>query len=307
MALSSDRDGPVSEPYTPADVPRGRRVELPGRGAIWVREQTGPPGAETLLLLHGLGATGGLNWATAFGELGQRFHVVAVDHRGHGRGIRTRRFRLEDCAEDVAALAEALHLDHPVLVGYSMGGPIAALVWRRHRDLARGIVFCATSRNFRGTPAERAMFLALAAAGLSPVSVPAAVMRGWANVLCAIPAVPSWPVNALRWTLDEMAGHDPRTLIQAAGELGRFDARGWIEEIDVPTAVVATTRDQLVSVQRQVRLAQAIPTAVLHPVETGHLDLVWRGTKPFVETLVGACEEVVRRAAAHDQAVPAVS
>ena len=288
------------EPFKPTRVPPGRRVELPGRGAIWVREEPGPEGAVTLLLLHGLGATGGLNWGSAIAELGRRFRVIAVDHRGHGRGIRTGRFRLEDCAEDVAALADELRLDRPVLVGYSMGGPIAALVWRYHRDLPRGIVFCATSRNFQGTPGEKAMFLALAAAGLSPFSLPPVVLRSWAGLLCAIPAVPTWPTNVMRWTLDEMAGHDPRCLIQAAGELGRFDATNWIHEVDVPTAVVATTRDQLVSIRRQVHLAQAIPSAVLHPVDTGHLNVVWRGTNPLVETLLGACEEVVDRAAARE-------
>jgi pimeloyl-ACP methyl ester carboxylesterase len=296
------------EPFKPAGVPIGRRVELPGRGAIWVREQPGPKDAATLVLLHGLGATGGLNWGSAIVELGRTFRVIAVDHRGHGRGIRTGRFRLEDCAEDVAALADELHLDRPVLVGYSMGGPIAALVWRNHRDLPRGMVFCATSRNFRGTPGEKAMFLAMAMAGLSPFSVPQVLLRSWAGLLCAIPTLPTWPANLMRWTLDEMAGHDPRCLIQAAGELGRFDASSWIHEVDVPTAVVATTRDQLVSIERQVRLAQAIPSAVLHPVESGHLNSLWRGANPFVETLVGACEEVVRRAGqARLVASPAIS
>ena len=35
-----------------------------------------------------------------------------IDHRGHGRGIRTRRlFRLADCADDVAALADELGIE----------------------------------------------------------------------------------------------------------------------------------------------------------------------------------------------------
>src|SRR4051794_41166201 len=111
-------------------IPGGRPVVLPGRGTTFVREAMGPPGAPTLILLHGLGATAALNWFPVFELLSEHFHVVALDHRGHGRGIRpTRRFRLADCADDVVALADQLGIDTFIPVGYSMGGPIAQLIW----------------------------------------------------------------------------------------------------------------------------------------------------------------------------------
>ncbi len=84
-----------------------RSVPLPGRGTTFVREAAGPPGAPTLVLLHGLAATGGLNWRPSLEPLSERFRVVAIDHRGHGRGIPVRgHFRLADCADDVFALAD---------------------------------------------------------------------------------------------------------------------------------------------------------------------------------------------------------
>ena len=101
-------------------VPRGRQLDLPGRGTTWVRETPGPPGARSVVLLHGLAATGGLNWVGTFEVLAEHFRVIALDHRGHGRGIRTRHFKLEDCADDVAALVEQLGLEAPLLVGYSI-------------------------------------------------------------------------------------------------------------------------------------------------------------------------------------------
>ncbi|MBW2629282.1 MAG: alpha/beta fold hydrolase [Deltaproteobacteria bacterium] len=100
------------------------------------------------MLLHGLAATGPLNWFTAFSDLAERYHVVAVDHRGHGRGIPTRRFRLKDCADDVVAVADALGIRKFIAVGYSMGGPIAKLCWSRHPERVRGLVLCATARHF---------------------------------------------------------------------------------------------------------------------------------------------------------------
>ena len=90
------------------------------------------------MLLHGWTATADLNffrattrWASASGSL-------AFDHRGHGRGIRGRRlFRLEDCADDVVAMADVVGVEQLIAVGYSMGGAIAQLLWRRHPDRVR--------------------------------------------------------------------------------------------------------------------------------------------------------------------------
>src|ERR1700682_5001469 len=110
-------------------LPPGRMVRLPGRGTVFLRECPGPPDAEAVVLIHGLGTSADLNWFAAYGPLRRKFRVLAIDMRGHGRGIKTRRpFRLEDCADDVAALAEVLGIRRLMAVGYSMGGLLAALL-----------------------------------------------------------------------------------------------------------------------------------------------------------------------------------
>ena len=97
-----------------------------------MRELPGPPGAPVVILLHGWTATADLNFFTCYSALGEHFRVVALDHRGHGRGIRSSRpFRLSDCADDVAALADVLGIATFIPVGYSMGGTIAQLMWKR--------------------------------------------------------------------------------------------------------------------------------------------------------------------------------
>ena len=140
-------------------LPPGRAVELPGRGTTFVYEQPGPPNARTVMLIHGLAASGALNWFPSFGPLSERYHVVAVDLRGHGHGIPARgNYRLADCADDVIALADHLGVDRFIPVGYSLGGPVAQLMWHRHRERVEGMVLCATSRNFGGTT-RRALVL----------------------------------------------------------------------------------------------------------------------------------------------------
>jgi pimeloyl-ACP methyl ester carboxylesterase len=277
-------------------VPQGRGVDLPGRGRTFVRELAGPEGAPTLMLLHGLGATGGLNWFPSFGPLSARYRLVAIDHRGHGRGIRTRRFRLADCADDVAALADELGVERYVVVGYSMGGPIAQLTWWRHRDRVDGLVLCATSRNFRGGIADRIRFAGLGLLGLG-LAVPGAATgsgRGWhagASLLAG-----RMPASLRGWALRELAGHDPRSVLQAAEALGRFSSHEWIEGIDVPVGVVATAQDELVPLRRQLKMASSIPSAVLHPVDGDHM-VVARSPGSFVPGLMDACDQVTRRAA----------
>ncbi len=64
-------------------LPYGRHVELPDRGTTFVREVQGPPGAPTVLLLHGLVASGGLNWFQVFEPLAEHFNIIAPDLRGH--------------------------------------------------------------------------------------------------------------------------------------------------------------------------------------------------------------------------------
>jgi pimeloyl-ACP methyl ester carboxylesterase len=105
--LGSHSLGSAAGTQTPS-LPRARRVRLRDRGVTFVHEGARPPGAPTVILLHGLGATAALNWFTSFPALDPRFHVVAPDHRGHGRGMRAGTpFTLEDCADDVVALADA--------------------------------------------------------------------------------------------------------------------------------------------------------------------------------------------------------
>ena len=102
-----------------AATPRTRLVELPGRGVTRVWECAGPRGAETLMLIHGVTFTAELNWGKVFAPLSRHFRVVAIDLRGHGDGIGAgSRFRLEDCADDIAALAEVLGIRRFVAVGY---------------------------------------------------------------------------------------------------------------------------------------------------------------------------------------------
>lgn len=296
--LRSTRDL-VSPLLSVVTLPDAELVELGDRGATFACDIPGPhPDAPTLLLVHGLGATAMLNWAPAFQSLSSQFRVVALDLRGHGRSrAPERKFRLSDCADDVAAAARALGIDRFVLVGYSMGSQVAQLVWRRHPELIQGLVLCAASRNFKGKPGERMFFTALPAViGAVQLMLPAppAAVRQQAD---AFEAAPGPTVRRLPgWAWEEFRRTRPSALFKALSAIGSFSSHDWVGEIDVPTAVVVMMRDRGVPPTRQIKLAQSIPGATIHPVDAGHAACMF-GSQRFVPVLHEACASVAGRIA----------
>ena len=279
------------------DLPPGFALELPRRGTTFVAEVPGPPGAPTLFLLHGLACTAYLNWFPVLSELSKHYRLVLIDQRGHGRGMKPGRwYRLRDLAEDAVAVADALGIDTFIPVGYSMGGPVAQLIWRHHPERVEGLVLCATARNFRGTPYERLFF------AMMPFIVAAMAMRrpsraseAIARTLIELPPDASIAdLDVPKWAFAEFRLTSPWTIVQAVSALGQFSSHRWIHHVDVPTAVVVTGRDRLIPTRRQLKLAQAIPGATIHPIDASHAACVF-GADQFVPGLLDACTSVVER------------
>jgi pimeloyl-ACP methyl ester carboxylesterase len=280
----------------PPGLPLGRRVELPGRGTTFVRELAGPPGAPTVLLLHGWLASGGLNWYQVMGPLSHHFRVLAPDLRGHGRGIRSsKRFTLADCADDCAALLDALGVDSVIAVGYSMGGPVAQLLWKRHPERVDGLVMCATSLHVVPVLYQRLVFTTVMATLANTTRLSQIVTRLPRRLVRGI--VPtrtsSRPETLERWAGAEMRRHSTRMLMEAGHTVGNYSARRWIHEVDVPTVCLITTLDKALSPLLQADMALRIPEAEIRRVEDGHLACA---SPDFAPALIDACRSVARRA-----------
>lgn len=273
-------------------LPPGRAIALAGRGTTFFRELDGPsPDSPAIVLLHGWTASADLNWFSSYSALSQHFRVVALDHRGHGGGIRSRKlFRLSDCADDAVALADALGIDRFVPVGYSMGGPIAQLIWRRHQQRVLGLVLCATASSFAATREERLSFIGIA--GLAAIArfAPAQARVWLTEQLYLQRKSGQWEP----WAIEQVGRHEWRTVLEAGRAIGNFSSAAWIAQIDVPTAVVITERDHVVPLQRQLSLVESIPDAQAFWVDGDH-DACIADADRFVPTLVTAIRSVCRR------------
>jgi pimeloyl-ACP methyl ester carboxylesterase len=240
------------------------------------------------VLIHGVMFTAELNWAAVFTQLGRHFRVVAADLRGHGDGIRVgTRFRLGDCADDIAALAAVLHIDRFVAVGYSMGGMVAQLLYRRHPALLSGLVLCATARNVRGSPAEHMAALTVPAAAVALRWNPFLHMMS-AEVFGSVLLGHLDDPATSRWARDQLSRTTLATAVSAMHAVCEFTSDSWIGQVDVPTAVVVTARDRIVPPSRQLRLAQAIPGASVHEVDADH-GACLTAPQLFGSTLLNAC------------------
>jgi 3-oxoadipate enol-lactonase len=242
------------------------------------------------MLLHGWLATADLNWCGSYEALTEAgYRVLAVDHRGHGRGLRSMApFRLADCAADAAGALRALDAAPATVVGYSMGGAIAQLLARDHPDVASGIVLSGTAQHWQEAESKR-IWRTMGAFGLVLSVAPRLSYKAGFKRAGVTDA------GSTAWALGELMRHSARDVAEAGRELGRFDSRSWLAPLSVPSAVVVTSRDSAVSPRKQRELADALGAKVFDaPID--HLE-VTRG-----ELYNGPLLEAIRSVQARDRA-----
>lgn len=237
-------------PVPPLPLPPGSVLTVPDRGEFFLRDTGGSGPA--VLLVHGWMFPSDLNWLRVYGPLEHAgYRVLAMDLRGHGRGLRsTARFRLADCADDAAAVLAAVGVHSALVIGYSMGGPVTQLMARRHPELVDGFVLCATALDWQD-PRQKVFWHAMAGLRLVLGLFPLGSWRAMVRVSGGTPQQSSWVAA-------ELSRGSARDLAEAGRELSRWDSSDWVGDLTQPAAVVVTTRDRLVPPAKQEALAAAV-------------------------------------------------
>jgi 3-oxoadipate enol-lactonase len=262
--------------------PPGRTVRAGGH-EFFVRE-AGPDGAPRVLLLHGWAFDSLAAWHRLIPLLSGKARVLAVDLRGHGKSDRIRgRFSVDDLADDVAAVLDALGPGRYTVVGYSLGGVVAQALARRHPAKVERLVLAATATRLRRGSRQVAVTLlvlqrALARLGVNPVPW---VMHRYLVQSGAVPA------QHAAWLWETLASRDLELHHEAGFAIARFDSGAWVGRLDLPVLCVIPTRDQLVPPSRQRATAALIPGATVVEIEGARHEALFTHAPGLAAAILG--------------------
>ncbi|MHA7209571.1 alpha/beta fold hydrolase [Arthrobacter sp. MDT1-65] len=258
-----------------------RRLRLRSGISVPCRIQ-GNPGARPALLLHAWGESRG-----SFDRLIPlltTFRVFAPDLRGQGEADKPESgYTLEDQAEDIVAILDALDVPQALVLGSSSGGYLAQQVAAVHPHRVAALVLVGAPLSLHG----RAPFADEVERLADPVD------PGWVRQsLSWYPLqreVPAWFVeNRIRDGV-RMPAHVWKAILQ-----GLTSSRPPTESgtVRAPTLILWGDQDRLLSRSDQQTLAARIPGSIMkaypgvgHLVLWEHPDLVARDTAAFFEGL----------------------
>jgi aminoacrylate hydrolase len=222
----------------------------------------GPP----LLLVPGLGGQGNF-WTQQVKDFARDFRVIVHDHRGTGASTHSRiRYSVEQMADDVLKLMDALGIESAHFAGHSTGGAIGQVIAQDHPTRLRSLVLSATWAG--PDPFFRRLFESrreiLLTCGVE------SYLR--ASVLML---APPWWVRANDAVLAEQhrqaaaASPPVEVLVSRIDAIVRFDRRARLGEIRTPTLVVVAADDAITPRFFSEELAERIAGAKLVVLDAG--------------------------------------
>lgn len=223
----------------------------------------GPRRGKSVLLLHGLGATGE-SWGLQFPALQSAgYQALAPDARGFGRSSYPGRTSVSDMATDTASLLERLDAFHSHVVGISMGGTIALQLALDYPHLVDKLVLVNTFAQLRPENPGVFLYFLMRFILLHTLGMPTQARAVARRVF------PREDQSEMRRMLyEQILQADPRAYRASMRALALFDVHRRLNEIITPTLVITGDQDTTVKPESQRRLAESIPGAQ-HTVVAG--------------------------------------
>lgn len=244
-------------------------AELGDRRISYLRRGTG---GEPLLLITGMAAHQLLWGDELLDGLARDFDVVAFDHRGIGDSSDVPGdFTVTELTDDAVALLDALGWRSAHVLGFSLGGLVAADLAARHGDRVRSLVLAATfpgggPRSDYSAPGPMSMFEAMQSG-----DVDVALRAAYAANLSATYTADRTRFGPFRDRSLAVRVPVPVAVRQAQAAL-THDGSAALASITAPTLVLHGTADEMVRYGNGEVIAEIVPGARLHTLDgVGHL------------------------------------
>ncbi len=214
-------------------------------------------------------------WAPQIEALRSEARVIAPDLRGFGASERTPGpYTMEQYADDLARLLDALEVESAVVGGLSMGGYVALALVRRHPDRVRALLLVDTRAEADTEEAreKRGATAALVREGGAPLWIDELLPQ-----LLSEETLRERPEVVERLRRIMQAAHPDSIAAALAGMAGRPDSRDLLPRIRVPTVVIVGAHDAITPPEAAEATARAIPGARLVVIAgAGHVSSLER-------------------------------
>ena len=226
-----------------------------------------------VVLIHGAGGSN-LNWPPEIRRL-SAFRVFSIDLPGHGKSGQRGLQSIEAYAESILLWMEAIGLHRASFVGHSMGGAIALMLAKKHKDHVIALGLVSTGARLRVDP----VILDLTAT-TQTFSTAIKMITTKAFSPNAEPRMVELAAKRLSETRPSVLHGD---LIACSG----FDFIDSIANIEMPSLVICGDQDELTPIRYSQYLSDHLPDAQLQVVSgAGHMVMMERA-----KTVTGILEK----------------
>ncbi|KAA2235497.1 bifunctional 3-oxoadipate enol-lactonase/4-carboxymuconolactone decarboxylase PcaDC [Salinarimonas soli] len=213
---------------------------------------TGPEGAPVVAFSNSLGTTRAM-WDALLPAL-RGYRVLTYDTRGHGAStLGPQGATIDDLADDLAALLDALAIERAHAVGLSLGGMTAQAFALRHPARVRGLVLMATSAHMPPPEAWADRVTLVRRDGMAAIAD--AVLTRWFT--------PAADASRISPVGEAFLAVDPEGYARACETIAAMDLRERISGIAAPTLILAGADDPATPVAHMEEIRARIPDAEL--------------------------------------------
>ncbi len=169
-------------------------------------------------------------WRNQVDVFSSRYRVVTLDLAGHGESGKERHaWSILGLADDVVAVANALHLERMILIGHSMGGPVSLEAARKLKGRVAAVVLVDTMQDVsRATTAQAAQ---------ADAQQLTKDFKGYFRDLSAIFSKTSDPATR-HWVEDQAMHAYPAAAIALKLDTPNLDTRGLFARAGVPIRAI---------------------------------------------------------------------